>query len=48
MIASKTGVLTNLGRLPSTTSNLVNTIACHLESDYCKIEYASDCMVNNI
>ena len=48
MIASKTGQLTNLGRLPSTTFNLVNTVACLLKSDYCKDEHALDDTVSNI
>ena len=48
MIASKTRQLTNLSRLPSTTFNLVNTVACLLKSDYCKDEYASDDTVSNI
>jgi len=47
-MASKTGGLTNLSRLPSTTFNLVNTVACLLKSDYCKDEYASDDMFSNI
>ena len=48
MIASKTGRLTNLSRLPSTTFNLLNPVACLLKSDYCKDEYALDDTVSNI
>jgi len=48
MMASKTGGLTNLSRLPSTAFNPVNAVACLLESDYCKDEYVSDDMVSNI
>ena len=48
MIASKTGGLTNLSKLNSTTFNLVNTVACLLKSYYYKDEYVSDDIVSNI
>ena len=48
MIATRTGVLTNPSRLPSPIFNLVYTVACLLESDYCKDKYHSNDVVSNI
>ena len=48
MIESISGGPTNLSRLPSTFFNLVYIVACLLESNYCKDEYASDNMVSSI
>ena len=48
MIESISGGPTNLSRLPSTFFNLVYIVACLLESNYCKDEYASDNMVSSV